>query len=136
MKIKFVPKENLVIRDSFILPFAGGEIWCTELDSLSIYTDIVKNKFLKDMVTICKPSLPAFIAINLTDTLVDLDMAELIVNELINVKRRLIKVAIIGLNGDGKRIFNSLFKKQNRPFSYRFFVEPENAKEWLIINKA
>jgi len=131
--MKVIEKEKLVIRDSFILPFAGGEIWCTELDSLSIYTDVVKNKFLNDMDTIRKPSSPAAIGINLTNTLIDTDIADLIIKELNSIKRP-IRVAIIGINIKGKMKFNFELKKQEGFFVYKYFTDPEKAKEWLILN--
>jgi hypothetical protein len=132
--MKVIEKEKIVIRDSFILPFAGGEIWCTELDSLSIYTDVVKNKFLNDMDAIRKPSSPAAIGINLTNTLIDTDIADLIIKELNSIKRS-IRVAIIGINIKGRMKFNSELKKHEGSFVYKYFTDPEKAKEWLILNK-
>lgn len=41
-------KEKLILRDSFKLPFSGGEIWSEELDGLNVHTDIVTEKFLKE----------------------------------------------------------------------------------------
>lgn len=70
--MKKISKENIIIRNSFKLPFSGSEIWGEELDGLNIYTDVVIGKFLKDIVTIRKPSSPSLIAIHLNETLVDI----------------------------------------------------------------
>jgi hypothetical protein len=133
--MKIISKQDLILRDSFALPFAGGEIWCTELDSLSIHTDVAKKKFLKDMETIRKPSSPAFISINLTDTLVDSALAGLIVNALYTLSKPILKVAVTGLDRTGTGLFKALLKKQAGAIPCNFFTDVEKAKEWLIINK-
>ncbi len=130
--MKIIPKEKLIIRDSFKLAYRGGEIWCEELDALSIHTDIVAEKFLKDMETIRRPSSSAFISVNLTATLVQKDIAELIIDKLLNVDRHLIKVVFIGLDHTGKKLFTSLLKQGHCAFSYQFIDDLEKAKEWLI----
>ena len=114
------------------MPFRNGEIWCEELDSFSIYTDIVKEKFLNDMEKIRKPSSPAFIAMNLNETLVDKELAELIVNELSQASRYIKKVAFIGLDRKCKKLITSLFSKANYTFVFAFINDFEKAKEWLI----
>jgi hypothetical protein len=130
--IKVIPKENLIVRESFQLPYGGGEIWFEQLDALSIYTDLVKDKFLKDMESIRRPSNSAFIAVNLCETLVDQELADMIVESLIDVNRRIIKVAFVGLNKEGKHIFKSLLKKQDCSFGYALINDYEKAKQWLI----
>ena len=99
---------------------------------MSIHTDIVIEKFLKDMKIICRPSSSASISINLNETLVQKDIAELIVNKLSNVKRHISKVAFVGLDGTGKRLIKSSLKNENSSFCYRFIDDFEKAKEWLI----
>lgn len=130
--MKIISKDNLIIRDSFKSPYAGGEIWYESLDALSIYTELVREKFLKDMETIRRPSTPAFIVIHLHETLVDRDLAEVIVNQLSGVNRRLVKVVFVGIDHNVKRLFNSLLKQVNCTFSYQFIDDLEKAKKWLL----
>lgn len=130
--MKVIFRENLIIRKSFKLAFAGGEIWCEELDSLSIHKDIVIEKFLQDMKIIQRPSSPAFIAVNLNETLVENDIAELIVNELSQVTRHLCKVAFAGLDSQGKKLFRKALKNVPHTYEYQFLDDFEKAKEWLI----
>ena len=99
---------------------------------MSIHTDIVIEKFLKDMETICRPSSSSSISINLNETLVQKDIAELIVYKLSNVKRYIIKVAFVGLDGTGKRLIKSSLKNENDSFCYRFIDDFKKTKEWLI----
>jgi hypothetical protein len=131
--MKTIPKERLIIRQSFSLPYAGGEIWGEELDALSVYTDIVQDKFLKDLETIRRPSCPAFIAVNLTDTLVDEATATVIANGLTGVERPLKRIAFIGLDGRARRMLDALLKEKSSAFSYAFFTGTEDAKQWLML---
>lgn len=130
--MKRIPKDQLVIRQSFSLFYAGGEIFCEELDALSIYTDIVQDKFSKDLEQISRPSCPCFIAVNLTDTLVDEATAKVIVDGLIGVEKPLKRIAFIGLDGHTRRILNAMRKEKSCPFSYAYFNGTEDAKRWLI----
>jgi len=130
--MKVIPKQDLIIRDSFKLPFAGGEIWYEELDALSVHADIVREKFLKDMETIRKPSSPSFIVIHLDETQVDQKMAALIVCELSHVERPLIKIAFVGLGFRAKIMFRSSFKRMDHTFCYKFMSDLQKAKEWLL----
>lgn len=130
--MKKVPKENLIIRRSFKLAFSGGEIWGEELDGLNVYTDIVLDKFLKDMETIRKPSSPGLIAIHLNETLVEEALAKVIVTELIEAKQSIRKVAFVGLNHNAQKITKSILKKESPSFAYSFYSDYEKAKEWLV----
>ena len=47
--MKIIDREKLIVRKSMRLPFRNTEIWGEELDALSIYTDVVREKFLEDM---------------------------------------------------------------------------------------
>lgn len=48
--MKYIAKENLDIRPSFAMAFAGGEIYFILLDSMSVHTDIVMRKFREDII--------------------------------------------------------------------------------------
>lgn len=134
--MKEIPKENLIIRDSFKLPFSGGEIWGEELDGLNIYTDIVIEKFLKDMDTIRKPSSPGLIAIHLNETLVEARLAEIITAELVKAKQAVHKVVFVGMDRKAQKLMKSILEKGNAAFAYSFYRDYEKAKEWLINRKS
>jgi len=131
--MKEIPKENIVIRESFKLAFAGGEIWCEELDGLNVYTDVVIEKFLKDMITISRPSSPGLIAIHLNETLVEECLINVIVTELAKAKQAIHKVVFVGLKHTAqKRMKANLEKAQSVSFAYSFYSDYEKAKEWLV----
>lgn len=132
MKMKIIPKERLIVRNSFEIAFAGGEIWCEQLDSLSVYTDLVKEKFLKDMEKIRRPSCSAFLAVNLHETLVNAELSQVIVRELLGVERRLMKIVFVGLDHGEKKLFRSLLRQSDCSFSYEFIDDFEKAKQWLL----
>ncbi len=130
--MKKILKENIIIRNSFILPFSGCEIWCEELDCLNIYTDVVIDKFLKDMVTIRKPSTPSLIAIHLNETLVEASLANIIVSELKKSENSIQKVVLVGLDRTSQKLMKSLMETVGVSFAYAFINDYEKAKEWLV----
>jgi hypothetical protein len=130
--MKEIPKENLIIRESFKLPFSGGDIWGEELDGLNIHTDIVIQKFLKDMAIIRKPSSPGLIAIHLNQTLVNQYLADVIVTELAKANHSIFKVVFVGLSHSAKKLVKTLLKEKNVLFVYDFYNDYEKAKEWLV----
>lgn len=133
--MKKISKENLIIRNSFKLPFSGAEIWSEELDGLNIYTDIVIDKFLRDMVTIRKPSSPGLIAIHLNETLVEESLVNIIVTELKKAENSIQKVVFVGFNRTSKKLMKSLIEIEGVSFAYAFISDYEKAKEWLVDKK-
>ncbi len=130
--MKIIEKEKLIIRKSFKITFKNGEIWAEELDSLSIHTEVAKKKFLMDLEQIKKPSMPAYISINLNETLVDENFAILLVNGLSSIRRPIMKVVFIGLDRKARKIFDNLFRTTPHNFIYTSINDFEKAKEWLI----
>ncbi|HEY5560374.1 MAG TPA: hypothetical protein VIK72_01225 [Clostridiaceae bacterium] len=133
--MKKISKENLIIRDSFQLSFSSSEIWCEELDALNLYTDVVIEKFLKDMITIRRPSSPGLIVIHLNETLVGKDLVNVIITELTKAEHSINKVAFVGLNHTAKKLMEFALGKASVSFSYGFHSDYEKAKEWLVPKK-
>ncbi|MBL4938574.1 hypothetical protein JK636_22985 [Clostridium sp. YIM B02515] len=133
--MKKILKENLIIRNSFKLPFSGSEIWGEELDGLNIYTDVVIDKFLRDMVTIRKPSSPGLIAIHLNETLVEENLVNIIVTELKKAENSVQKVVFVGLNRTSQKLMKSSMEILGISFVYAFINDYEKAKEWLVDKK-
>lgn len=130
--MKKILKENLIIRNSFKLPFSSGEIWSEELDGLNIYTDVVIDKFLKDMVTIRRPSSSGLIAIHLNETLVEESLVNTIVTELKKEENSIQKVVFVGLNRTSEKLMKYSIEITGVSFSYAFINDYEKAKEWLV----
>jgi hypothetical protein len=133
--MKKILKENLIIRNSFKLPFSCSEIWGEELDGLNIYTDVVIDKFLRDMVTIRKPSSPGLIAIHLNETLVEENLVNIIVTELKKAENSIQKVVFVGLNRTSQKLMKSSIGLVGASFVYAFINDYEKAKEWLVDKK-
>lgn len=130
--MKEIQKDRLIIRKSFKLPYSGSEIWGEELDGLNVYTDIVIDKFLSDIVTIRMPSSPGLIAIHLKSTLVNEQLADIMVTELAGVKRPLQKVVFVGLDRAAQKLVKAKLDKVGAAFTYNFINDYEKAKEWLV----
>jgi hypothetical protein len=131
--MKMIERDKLIIRESFAMYYGGGEIWFEQLDALSVHKEVVKEKFLKDLDMIRRPSSPAFLAVNLNETLVDEELSEVIVNGLWNIGRRIIKVVFVGLDKTGKKLIrNKLRSRTEDKFVYSFMDDYEQAKEWLV----
>ena len=59
-----------VRKKSFILPFAGGEIWFEHLDGIYQYTELVIEKLRTDAAIFRRPSSPGYIAFVLDETVI------------------------------------------------------------------
>ena len=134
MKMKIIPKEDLIVRESMSLFFGGGEIWFEQLDALSIHKDIILDKFMKDMETIKRPSSPALIGINLDETFVDKEIADTIISKLSQASQFVRKVVFVGLDSKGKKQMKKSIDNNLVPirFVYTFINDYELAKEWLV----
>ena len=131
--MKLIPREKLIVRESFSMPFQGGDIWFEQLDALSIHKELVMEKFHKDMETIRRPSTTGLIAVNLNETEVDSDMAQQILTCLAE-EAKLKKVVFVGLNRKIK-VYLKKYLSQNQShvsFVCNFIDDYEKAKLWLV----
>ncbi len=131
-KIKVIPRGELIIRESYKMPFGNGEIWFEQLDALSVHRDIVRDKFLKDIEILRKPSSPAFVAVCLYETDVDDELSELIIRTLSNTGRKLLKVVFVGAIRNLQKTMQQIILRFPVPFSIAFMDDYEKAKLWLI----
>lgn len=132
-EIKVIPQDKLIIRKSTSMFFAGGEIFFLQLDALSVYTELVTEKFLEDMKLVSRPSMTSDIAVNLNETLVTDEMCKIMADSFCAVKKPLHKVCFVGLDKDSKRTMKKAFKEHGRTgFAVNFIDDYEKAKEWLV----
>jgi hypothetical protein len=117
-------------KKSFSLSYNGGEIWCEHLDSLYDQTELMKQKFMGDLLQIQKPSSSSFIAVVVNESDVDGEILDQIINEFSNLKRQLRKVAFIGLTLKMKRYVKKRSADTN--FLMVCMDDLEKAKEWLV----
>jgi len=122
----------LIIRESFSLPFRGGEIWCEHLDGLSDRLDIVEEKFNRDLRAILRPSTSALIALDIYGTRLDQRVAGLIIEKLAAAGPKVRRMAIIGASRAVSRILKDSLKRERPRFAVRFVDGFELGKEWLI----
>lgn len=130
--MKFIAKEDLIIRRSFSLPYANTEIWCCGIDSLSVHTDVAINKFLQELPEMYRPSAPSIVFINLSETLVNKEFAELMVTRLIPLGR-LKKIAFVGPTLMMRSYIASLFRKHDSLFAYGFFPTWSRQRFGLLV---
>lgn len=117
-------------KKSFSVFFNGGEIWCEHLDSLYDQTELIKQKFMKDLLQIQKPSASSFIAVILNESYVDSEILDQILNEFSKSKKQLRKVVFVGLNIKMKRYMKK--RSADTDFLMVCMDDLEKAKEWLI----
>ena len=117
-------------KKSFSLSYNGGEIWCEHLDSLYDQTELLKQKFMEDLLQIQKPSSSSFIAVVLNESDVDGEILDQIINEFSSLMRQLRKVVFIGLTMKLKRYVKKRSIDTN--FLMVCMDDLEKAKEWLV----
>ena len=130
--VKEIPTDKLIVRPSIKLAFMGGEIWFEQLDSLSIHTELAMDKFLSDLKQIRKISSPSRIAVNVNETLVTDEFADILVNELCSSDKFITKLVFVGTDFETKRKIKKRFNKKYCSFPVGFINDYEKAKIWLM----
>lgn len=99
-KSRFVDKnpDELpgVRKKSFILPFAGGEIWFEHLDGIYQCTELAIEKLRIDTETFRRPSSPGYITFVLDETIISEELISEITDARIKPGKQFMRVAFVG----------------------------------------
>lgn len=125
---------NIILRSavkkrSFELYYNGGTIWCEHLDGMGSYEDEVIAKFLEDKKAFLRPSVSAFMIINLDKTDITDRIAETIVTAVSESDKPFRKIAFVGVKAIRRRQLSVIKLKG---IVVGFFDDYEKAKEWLF----
>lgn len=128
--------ENLpgTKKQSFVLPFRGGEIWFEHLDGMYQYTGLAIEKLRKDSRIFLLPSKPSQIGIVLDESIVTRALAEEIAGLLCGGRKRFMRVCFIGTD----RKIESMLRRAlpgKSGFALSFINDFDQAKEWLVSEK-
>lgn len=123
-----------VKKKSFVLPYNGGEIWAEHLDGLYTYKEIVFRKFERDIPEMMKPSSPSTIAVALTETKVDEEILNKILDTYLNTDKIIRRVAFVGLDRRGQKQLQQLLNEASPNVKFEVYCTEdfEKAKEWLV----
>lgn len=123
-----------VRKKSFILPFAGGEIWFEHLDGIYQYAELAIQKLRADTAVFRRPSAPGYITFVLDETRITEELISEIADALITPGKRFMRVAFVGAD----RLSCKRLKKIlcGHGFAIRFFDGIEPAKEWLLDERS
>ena len=123
-----------VRKKSFILPFAGGEIWFEHLDGIYQYAELAIQKLRADTAVFRRPSAPGYITFVLDETRITEELITEISDALITPGKRFMRVAFVGAD----RLSCKRLKKIlcGHGFAIRFFDGIEPAKEWLLDERS
>ena len=124
--------DGLIVRDSFALPYAGGMIWCEELDALGDHEDLVREKFDRELQAIARPSSPSRVALHLQNTLVSDALARRFAEGLTGAGQAVMRLAIVGLSGKSLRAMRAALAAVHPTFATAYFTDYEKAKGWLV----
>lgn len=117
-------------KKSFELNYNGGTIWCEHLDSMGNMEIEVINKFKEDYKTFSRPSVSSYMIINLDETIVSEQIAECIVNGIIECTKRFMKIAFVGVGKKEQKQFEKIKKESSVMVCY--LNDYEKAKEWVL----
>lgn len=123
-----------VRKKSFILPFAGGEIWFEHLDGIYQYAELAIQKLRADTAVFRRPSAPGYITFVLDETRITEELISEIADALIPPGKRFMRVAFVGAD----RLSCKRLKKIlcGHGFAIRLFDGIEPAKEWLLDERS
>ena len=119
-----------VKKKSFILPYAGGEIWFEHLDGIYQYTELAIKKLRSDTTAFRRPSSPGYITFVLDETVITDELISEIADALIRPGKQFMRAAFVGVDTIScKRLKRLLY---GHGFVIRFFDGIEPAKEWIL----
>ena len=120
-----------VKKKSFVLPFAGGEIWFEHLDGMYQYTELVLHKLREDSKVFLLPSKPGVIGFVLNETVIDQTIVDEIAKTLCQGGKRYMRAAFIGTDREIKKSLKQALDRE-ADFAVGFFDDMEAAKVWLL----
>lgn len=125
------PEELPGIRKkSFVLPFAGGEIWFEHLDGIYQYTGHAIQKLRADTPIFRRPSSPGYIAFVLDETVLTEELISEIAAALSESGKTFMRAAFVGADKSSCKKLKKLL--YGHGFAVQFFDGIEPAKEWLL----
>ena len=119
-----------VKKKSFILPYAGGEIWFEHLDGIYQYTELAVQKLHRDRTTFRRPSSPGYITFVLNETIITEELISEIADALIKPGKQFMRAAFVGADRFSCRKLEKLL--YGHGFASKFFDGIEPAKEWIL----
>lgn len=119
-----------VKKKSFILPFAGGEIWFEHLDGVYQYSELALQKLRADAALFRRPSAPRHIAFVLDETILTDALIAEIADALVRPNKPFMRAAFVGADRASCKKLKALLG--GRGFAIEFFDGIEPAKEWLL----
>lgn len=119
-----------VRKKSFVLPFAGGEIWFEHLDGIDQQTELAAGKLRADAAIFRRPSAPGHIAFVLDKTRITDELISEIADALISPGKRFMRAAFVGADGLSRKKLKR--RLDGHGFDIAFFDGIEPAKEWLL----
>ena len=119
-----------VRKKSFILPYAGGEIWFEHLDGIYQYTELAIKKLRNDTPLFRRPSSTGYLTFVLDETTITDKLISEITDALITPGKRFMRVAFVGTDGASYKKLKKLL--DGHGFSIKFFNGIEPAKKWLL----
>ena len=119
-----------VKKKSFILPYAGGEIWFEHLDGIYQYTELAVEKLRKDTMTFRRPSSPGYITFVLDETMITDKLISEIADALTGPGKRFMRTAFVVADALSRKRLKKLL--YGHGFAIKFFDGIEPAKEWIL----
>ena len=142
----FIKKENSRYADknpdelpgirkkSFILPFAGGEIWFEHLDGIYQYSELAVQKLRTNTALFRRPSSTEYIAFVLDETIITEELISEIADALTKPGKQFMRAAFVGADGFTRKRLKKLL--YGHGFAIKFFDGIEPAKEWLLDERS
>lgn len=132
MKEKHLPSEQQagLRKPSFELNYRGGTIWCEHLDSMGGMEEAVIRKFEEDGRTFRRPSVSAYMIVNLDETVVTERIVSCVARGILECPKRFVRVAFVGVGRKEQRQLEALLKDSGARIC--FLKDYEKAKEWVL----
>ena len=117
-------------KKSFLLPYAGGEIWFEHLDGIYDHSELVIEKLQGDSPKLSSPSSPSVVGFVLNETEVTSEIVASIADALLGTRKVFRRVCFIGASKQAQRALRAALAA--KAFALAFADDLEKAKEWLV----
>lgn len=139
----FIKKENSryadknpdelpgVRKKSFILPFAGGEIWFEHLDGIYQYTELAIQKLRTDTALFRRPSSTEYIAFVLDETIITEELISEIADALTKSGKQFMRAAFVGTDGLTRKKLKKLLYGHGFAFKFLMVLNRQRNGSWM-----
>lgn len=118
-------------KKSFLLPFAGGEIWFEHLDGMDRYTELAVQKLRADAAIFRRPSSSGYIAFVLDETRITDELISEVAGALLMPGKQFARAAFVGTDRPACRKLKRLLSGHGFALGFLRALSWQRSGSWV-----